>query len=835
MTQGWRILLLDTKSSNPNHYLALALAQALRQNPDVGQVVKADYGNALERAREHRCNLFFAFDGEELDQALCKRLADLCGTSIAWFTEDPYEVPINQQTARLFDLVFTNDRGSVAAYGAKGRHLPLAASTELHRFEVPADDSHYRYDLFFAGTAWPNRVKLLKTIQSRIQGLKVKLALPFNEHLPIPDLALPASSYQWRTPNLEFCRIANRSRIVLTLHRAFSASGGKAAAETPGPRLFEIAMAGACQLVDTTVSGVEDYLAEGSEFASFDSPETCVAELRALLADPDRRLQMARAAQQRISAEHTYANRVAEILDELEHLPARSAPAAPVKAQQPARPRVLIVSHNMAGTPPYGGVEVYQRSLIQALGDTFEFLFYVPVREALIGQRFQLLDAAQNQLEQLEFAEWDWVTNLSSPERERAFANLLVRHRIDLVHFQHLLTHPPSLPHLCRALGIPAILTVHDYYAICKSFNLIGYDGRYCAIAERPEVACDVCLAATDQALPGSQAIRRAFWAGAMAQLDLIHANSQFTRAMLAALFPELDAAGTIAVAGIPLPTDNKEALSAAPTNQPLRIAVIGNFTILKGADPLIRLFALMAEDPVEFHILGSVNEPYDTILANFETKNLEVHGSYQADAVPEWLSTMDLSLHLSIWPETYSITLSEVWSAGLIPIVADIGALGERVAHGVNGFKVPPGDVGAAIALLRELIVDPSPLQQMREQISPALYPSLDEHADWLSRTYRALIARRPMAASGQPNEGRDTLATSLTLQGCGVRLVDPNWLRRTPSPLLLGPAPGRGARLVALARAAYRYLQVRGLRATLARIVLELRRRIEQRIRKQ
>ena len=156
-TKTWRILLLDTKRSNPNHYICLAIERALAQRAAVASVTRADYVSAISAARDRRCNLFLAFDGEELDRDIAARLARVCGTSILWVTEDPYELQFNLDNADLFDLVFSNDSGSVAAYGAKGRHLALAADPGMHYRALPApgDDDHYLYDLFFAGTACP--------------------------------------------------------------------------------------------------------------------------------------------------------------------------------------------------------------------------------------------------------------------------------------------------------------------------------------------------------------------------------------------------------------------------------------------------------------------------------------------------------------------------------------------------------------------------------------------------------------------------------------------------------------------------------------------------------
>ncbi|HXL73158.1 MAG TPA: glycosyl transferase family 1, partial [bacterium] len=136
---GFRILLLDTKSENPNHYICLAIRDALKGMAGVDRVVKADYSNAVSLAVKNDCNLFLAFDAEALDRLICSRVAAVCGTSVLWVTEDPYEISVNVANADLFDLVFTNDSGCVAAYGEKGRHLPLAGAKFFHFLPIQED------------------------------------------------------------------------------------------------------------------------------------------------------------------------------------------------------------------------------------------------------------------------------------------------------------------------------------------------------------------------------------------------------------------------------------------------------------------------------------------------------------------------------------------------------------------------------------------------------------------------------------------------------------------------------------------------------------------------
>ncbi|RYE66688.1 MAG: hypothetical protein EOO81_11230, partial [Oxalobacteraceae bacterium] len=325
----WRVLLLDTKRSNPNHYICLAI------------------------------NVLIAFDGEELDRTIVERLVHVCGRSVLWVTEDPYERSVNKRNADLFDLVFTNDAGSVTGYGAKGRHLAFAADERFHLHAIPeVDDGHYLYDLFFAGTAWPNRAEFLAKLQAAIPQINLKLALPANPYIPEPKLGMGISEYDWRTPNPEFAKFSNRSRSVLTLHRAFSSSGNDPVAHTPGPRFFEVALAGGFQLVDTSIPEIRvgDFFDEGSEFVGFESVRECIDKLSFYLAHPQQRLEIARAAQRRAREHHLYAHRVSALFRALED--ERKPATLPATVFQPdPRPRVLVVSHNILGVEPYGGVE----------------------------------------------------------------------------------------------------------------------------------------------------------------------------------------------------------------------------------------------------------------------------------------------------------------------------------------------------------------------------------------------------------------------------------------------------------------------------------------------
>ena len=286
---------------------------------------------------------------------------------------------------------------------------------------------------------------------------------------------MPKSSILWRTPSSEFCRFANRSRIVLVLHRDFSVSGERTLTPTPGPRLFEGALAGGFQLVDRDTSDCHEFYRPEEELATFSSVDECASKIDYYLSHPDARCQMAKAAQERTQRSHP------------------------------------------------------------------------------LGSQYAIFDEHQRQLEKFSLQDGCTDLKLADSDRERIFSGLLGRYGIQLVHFQHLLYHVPSLPFLCRALGVPTVMTLNDFFVVCRNFNLIGYQGRYCNISELPPETCDVCLQAQCQAAAGSQAKRHTFYRRMLEQLDVALTNTQGIAEIFKKQYPVLKEHNRLRVFGLPV------------------------------------------------------------------------------------------------------------------------------------------------------------------------------------------------------------------------------------------------------------------------------------------
>ena len=703
--EKFNILLLDTKARNPNHYICIALRYALASLPNVAKVVHAEAFDAIKRAEDEQCNLFVAFDGEELDYPLCQKLAEFCGASVLWVTEDPYEISKNQANAGIFDLVFTNDSGSVAFYGEKGRHLPLAGCDSLHYLPFIEDIGKLRYDVFFGGTAWPNRVELIADFlrEDQTQQHKLKLALPSNEHLPAVNLPLPRSAINWRMSVLDFSRFANLSLATLVLPRVFSASGNKDFAETPPPRLFEAALAGTVQLVQSNLVQAKDFFVPGKEFLYFDDAKHLSSLVTQLKQNPLQRQELALAAQRRAQEAHLYKHRAAYLLGELEKYLAQKIPQVRSGGSKAARPAILMVTHNLLGMGHFGGVEVYLASLQDALKEKYDIYYYSPGEDAASSAR--LSKASGEILEEFSFARTWSPMLLTCDERENVFGQILVKYGISLVHFHHLINHVPAMIEIARFRGAKVAFTFHDYYAICKKFTLIDFRGNYCHPEKIPSAHCDICLGASSGIRPGGQASRRAFFDRVLDSVDFPIFNTTGSQRLCASIFPSLAKNPNAKV--IPVPSAKKEGgakKARFKAGSTLNVAVLGNFTRYKGADVIAKAMAYLRFANIVFYVFGRVDRDFALISDQKGFPNVRVVGEYSPGELPAQLELCHVSLHTSIWPETYCLTLSEAWDAGLVPIVTDIGALGERVIDGVSGYKISPQSEGELIRLLLQM-----------------------------------------------------------------------------------------------------------------------------------
>jgi len=774
MTAGLNVAVFGTDPQTRNQYIVVAIAAAFRSRADVAHISVLTYGNVVRHCIDAKVDILVVVGGAGAIVEPLHRAVKHVRTSVLWTTEDPYELDRNVQLAGLFDMVFTNDVSALRLYPSGAKHLPFAASDKFHDFPVLCAPGDFLFDLFFVGTAWPERVGEINALLARLKpGLRKKIGLSGNPHLPnfhLGDLDLITN---FRLAPREFARMANRSMVALTLDRTFgNHNAAKIDGGTPPPRLFELALAGTAQIYVTERATVVQYFAPGEEIVIVDGMAAAAEAIHALIKDPDRREKIASAARQRALRDHLYSNRVAAIID------AVAARNPPLSAATPAvankRKRILLVSHNVAGVAPYGGVELYQETYAQVLsGHDFSILY--PDRNT---GRLQLKDTKDGASISFDCGSLP-QTRISDSRREEILGEVIQRYNFDLVHYHNLIGHPLDLPLISYAFGIPSVFQVHDYFCLCNEFTLVGYKDKYCDVADSRVDVCDICLSSRRVAAPGAQTQRRWVMSNVLGRIDAFVHSSEYSKRKFAKVYPYLDMHRHHVIGNTARRRTLEDLFEIAGKtdrgnrrSERLQVAVLGNFTHEKGGDLLIAMFWQLTHDPIDIHIIGRVDSELAHGLDNPAFVNVKVHGKFDQSNLALMLRDMDVSVHFSIWPETYCISLDEARAAGLVPIVLGYGALAERVHDGIDGVVIDKEHPFDLIKILRKYWADRSLLAPLQYD-KATLKQGHDQHFDALDRIYDDLFSRYPV--SGPPNLG--VKSRSLLLSDLGLRFNSHDW----------------------------------------------------------
>lgn len=236
-------------------------------------------------------------------------------------TESPY---LDDEQARIIEqghvaLAFTNDRSSVQPLGRAGApvvYLPHSFDPTRHRPQAVADEE--RSDVFFFGTLWPERKRLLWPLRRWL-----KMHHP-QARVDIGGAAMLGRGTSRLIDNDELARRYSGAAICLNHHRTISSAvDGKeqhvSGAWSLGPRAFEIAACGAFQLSDERPELREVF---GTSVPTYSDARSLRELASFYLTHPDERQRLAEESMRRVQ-QCSFERRAAEIvLPELKRLPA---------------------------------------------------------------------------------------------------------------------------------------------------------------------------------------------------------------------------------------------------------------------------------------------------------------------------------------------------------------------------------------------------------------------------------------------------------------------------------------------------------------------------------
>lgn len=298
--------------------------------------------------------------------------------------------------------------------------------------------------------------------------------------------------------------------------------------------------------------------------------------------------------------------------------------------------------------------------------------------------------------------------------------------------------------------GLPTTLVLHDFFPFCPA--LYACFGTPCETCDSTSLkACrlenPLYSFFDHEDHEHWLSIRSAYTGLLLAGRPLIVAPTQSVVDRYFALQPALRALNPQV---IPHGLDGEliSSLSQARRRKPavtekLKVVVLGRLTAEKGA-LLLKHIVPQTEDIAEFFLLGCGEQGEE-----FQgMESCTVVEDYPLDQLAALITKMspDMGLLLSIVPETFSYTLSELFAMGVPVMATRLGAFSDRIVDGETGWLESP-DAEKISTRLRELAVDREIVEQVGQNatgLPTQSAPDMVEHYNSVHPVHPGIPVRR-------------------------------------------------------------------------------------------
>lgn len=341
------------------------------------------------------------------------------------------------------------------------------------------------------------------------------------------------------------------------------------------------------------------------------------------------------------------------------------------------RGAVLFITHSWGG-----GTERHVQDmcrLVAAAGAT-----------ALIG-RVDDADTDAIRIEVFGLSEFPNVPPLRAFEGLELSASLLAQIGVSHIHVHHLAGFSERMSDFIRLLsaatGIRYDVTLHDYVTVCPRITLIDAGGLYCG---EPDLSsCERCVRTSGSPFGHPMVWEwRARHERLLRQARMIFVPSDDVALRMGRYLPDLKFDVRLHPEEAPV-CQSEHAHRPRRDETVRRVALLGAIGPHKGSILLadVAKAAKVHDLPLEFIIVGYSDR-------NDELTNLGVTitGPYQEGDGARLLREVgaDLVWFSSVWPETYSYTLSDAFVAGVMPVAFDLGAIASRIRDAEWGHVMP-------------------------------------------------------------------------------------------------------------------------------------------------
>jgi glycosyltransferase involved in cell wall biosynthesis len=360
------------------------------------------------------------------------------------------------------------------------------------------------------------------------------------------------------------------------------------------------------------------------------------------------------------------------------------------------------------------------------------------------------------------------------------FAALMHELAPDLVHFTHVMRLGIGALRALLRTGVPYVVTLTDFFALCPRIILMDRAGRLCdgplfndciwcmtgsrvlplhSIALPEDAAAmytetlnveGLAVAEEQRAAGQRYHLLRYYLAGAsklIAPTRFLH--EMFVRNGYAAEW----------LLYSPFAVDEDQLADHAhqPSATSVRIGFLGSVTEHKGPHVLIEAFRRLPREDARLEIWGEMPDPvYAERIRGLagDDPRITLHGRFAPKDQPDILARLDVIVVPSLWHENTPLVLCAAVHAGIPVVGSNVGGVTELVTDEENGLVYPAGDVVELHNALRRLIEDPALRSRLRGH--RRTFPTAREQGAVLEAVYRAAIATNTAKKSYDRSERR-------------------------------------------------------------------------------
>jgi glycosyltransferase involved in cell wall biosynthesis len=339
-------------------------------------------------------------------------------------------------------------------------------------------------------------------------------------------------------------------------------------------------------------------------------------------------------------------------------------------------------------------------------------------------------------------------------QMERIFERVLLEVEPQVASITHLMHHSPGYVEVAHRWGVPVVLELHDFFAICPRAHLERRTGDLCAGPDGGRACATYCFPEQDRPQLRWSLRAHSFGQALDAADGLLAPSSYVVKTMERARGKELPIRVVENAIG-PLGPVLRARVSEAGG---LRLASVGVTVAHKGFQVVLEALRTASLPQVSYTIFGVPLRPLAQELHRAAERvpglELRLAGGFEPHHLPVLLADVDLMLVPSVVPETYSIVAREGFACGIPVVASRIGALAAAVEPDRNGWLFDPGDAVGLAQLLQELDRDRSRIASAAAGARATQVTRLEERTDQIEALLAEIVARGPKPRSDAGEE---------------------------------------------------------------------------------